>query len=182
MRCGYFCGSNSGKSFLAIITNQFFYVSKSFPDASAAVARPSRHFPRALPAWREGRGTLREHPLLGAKFAELSASTPRLARRLRNFPRAPFPCHWPLRHFPRPPFPLSASVFQGSPRIRRRGSVKSTSPTPRASRFRGPSSGRQPVAVPKHRRRPSAVYGVRHVHTVLTFSFIVPARCRRRRR
>jgi len=43
-----------------------------------------------------------------------------------------------LRHFPRPPFLLSASVFQGSPRIRRRGSVKSTSPTPRASRFRGP--------------------------------------------
>ena len=119
------------------------------------LARSLRNFPQAPSAWREGRGTFREHPPLGEKVAALSASTPHLARGSRHFPRPPFPCHWPLRHFPRPPFPLSASFFQGSPRIRRRGSVKSTSPTPRASRFRGPSSGRQPVAVPKHRRRPS---------------------------
>ena len=120
--------------------------------------------------WRDRRGTFREHSPLGARVAALSASTLYLARGLRNFPRPPFPCHWPLRHFPRPPFPLSASVFQGSPRIRRRGSVKSTSPTPRASRFRGPSSGRQPVAVPKHRRRPRVLLSFRHSVHQLSFT------------
>ena len=52
------------------------------------MARPSRHFPRALPAWREGCGTFREHSPLGARVAELSASTLRLARPSRHFPRA----------------------------------------------------------------------------------------------
>ena len=67
------------------------------------LARPSRNFPRALPAWREGCGTFREHSPLGARVAELSASTLHLARPLRNFPRAPFHLARGLRNFPRAP-------------------------------------------------------------------------------
>ena len=46
-------------------------------------------FRKHLSAWREGRGTFREHSPLGARVAELSASTLRLARPSRHFPRAP---------------------------------------------------------------------------------------------
>ena len=38
--------------------------------------------------WRDRRGTFREHSPLGARVAALSASTLRLARGLRHFPRA----------------------------------------------------------------------------------------------
>lgn len=39
--------------------------------------------------WRDRRGTFREHSPLGARVAELSASTLRLARPSRHLPRAP---------------------------------------------------------------------------------------------
>jgi len=129
--------------------------SRHFPRAPFRLARGSRHFPQAPSAWREGCGTFRERSPLGARVAELSASTLRLARPSRHFPRAPSawrdPCgisrdrHSRFRHQSFKVVPASADAVPSRVPARHLGLRGSAAPRQAVSPslFRSTGGGRE---------------------------------------